>query len=169
MEKSQLKKFFSHFILFFAITMMVGSALISYFLTRQNDLQISSLNMEMENKQNLIRDVWNNIGKKESRADIAVLVLMFSDRENKDIAELREYYLSEFSVNKTNATVLDILKTVADEKKSGIEYINDLYFEETVIKNKISNIEQSNKLYSNIAFFLQIFSLLLVIVKKDMP
>lgn len=166
MDMPRLKKLLSHFILFFAITMMIGSALISYFLTRQNDLQIASLNMQMQDKQNLTRDIWSNIGKKESRADIAVLVLLFSNKENKDIAELKKHYLSEFSVDETNANVLDILKTVADEKNASIEFINDLYFEESIIKNKISNIEQSNKLYSNIAFFLQLFSLLLVVIKK---
>lgn len=149
--------------------MMVSSALISYFLTRQNDLQISVLNMEMQNKQTLIRDIWNNVGKRESKADIAILILMLANKDNKDIPELKEYYLSEFTELKNDATVLDILKAVDHEKKANIEYINDLYLEEVVIQNKISNLEQSNKLYSNVAFFLQILGLLLVIVKKDIP
>ena len=167
MKKS--KNFFGVFILFFAIAMMVSSALISYFLTRQNDLQISVLNMEMQNKQTLIRDIWNNVGKRESKADIAILILMLANKDNKDIPELKEYYLSEFTELKNDATVLDILKAVDHEKKANIEYINDLYLEEVVIQNKISNLEQSNKLYSNVAFFLQILGLLLVIVKKDIP
>ena len=62
-----------------------------------------------------------------------------------------------------------IVKVIKKETQHNGEYIDNLYLEQVAIQNKFNAIEASNKLYSEIAFFLQILSLVLIILRKDFP
>lgn len=162
-------KFFSKFVLFIALSMMVSSAMISYFFVRQNEPWIASLRMEAQNKQALIRDVWNTIVKSESRADIAILLSVLPLKDGTDIQAIKKKYLVDFPELTETSNALDIIKAAKNETTQSGEYIDNLYLEQVTIQNKISEIESKNKLYSDIAFFLQILSLVLIILRKDLP
>lgn len=149
--------------------MMVSSAMISYFFVRQNEPKIALLRNEAQSKQALIRDVWNNIVKKESRADMAILLSTLPMREGVDIQALKRNYLLDFPELTETSSVRDIIQSVKQETARNGEYIDNLYLEQAAIQNKISEIESKNKLYSDIAFFLQILSLVLIILRKDLP
>lgn len=156
-------------VLFLALAMMVSSAIISYFFVRQNELLIASLRMEAQNKQALIKDVWNNIVKKESRADLAILLSVLPVKDELEIQTIKKNYLTDFSELTETSSALDIVKVIKKETQHNGEYIDNLYLEQVAIQNKFNAIEASNKLYSEIAFFLQILSLVLIILRKDFP
>lgn len=149
--------------------MMVSSAMISYFFVRQNEPRIASLRMEAQSKQALIRDVWNTIVKKESRADIATLLSTLPVKDGTDIQAIKRNYLIDFPELTETSSAVDIIKAAKKETMKSGEYIDNLYLEQVTVQNKISEIESKNKLYSDIAFFLQILSLVLIILKKDSP
>lgn len=155
------------YIVIFAIIMMVSAALISYFLVKKNEPQLMSLKMDVENKQFLIKNIWDDISKKENRADTLILIETFATKDNATAAEIKNRYLEDFPNIPTNASVIEILDAVDKEKSTSVENINNLYLEQITAQRKISNIEQSNKLYANLAFFLQGLGLLLIILKRD--
>lgn len=162
-------KFLSKLVLVLALSMMVSSAMISYFFVRQNEPRLASLRIEAQNKQALIRDVWNNIVTKESRADIAILLSVLPLKDGADIQAIKRNYLFDFPELTETSSALDIIKAAKKETTQSGEYIDNLYLEQVTVQNKISEIESKNKLYSDIAFFLQILSLVLIILRKDLP
>ncbi len=153
-------------IVIFAIVMMLSSALVSYFLVMKNEPILASLKMEIENKQVLIRDIWNNINNQENKADTLVIISLLANNNNT-AAQIKDFYLKEFPELNPNANILDMLTTVAEKKAADIETINNLYIEQTAAQHNVAKIEQANKSYSSIAFFLQGLGLLLIILKRD--
>ena len=156
-------------ILFTAITLMISSALISYFLVKESNAEILILKNEVQAKQSLIRDVWNNTIRKNNKVDVALLASLLGDKNNNDLAKIRDYYLSSLSDLAKNADITEILKAAEQQQNTAIEFINDLYIEQTGIQNKVSKLERESKLYSDIAFFLQILSLILIVLNRDIP
>ncbi|HAT8111892.1 TPA: hypothetical protein JA346_07560 [Legionella pneumophila] len=166
-KRSKTSKYLSNLVLILALSMMVSSAVISYFFIRQNELLISSLKMQAQNKQILIKDVWNNIVKKETRADIAILLSVLPVKDEVEVQAIKKDYLRDFSELTGTSSTADIVKEVKKEIERYGEYIDNLYLDQVTIQNKATAIEGSNKLYSEIAFFLQIFSVVLIILRKD--
>lgn len=165
-SKSKLRKI----ILLFAIAMMITSALMSYFFVRKNESIIDLLKIEMQTKQMLIRDIWANIGQMENKANnVAILISILAKEETTETKKLLNYYLSAFPDIKNNANIFNILEIIDQDKKANIENINNLYLEQSNIQATIIALERSNKFYSDLAFFLQILSLVMIIFIKDFP
>ncbi len=156
-------------IIFASIVLMLSSALTSYFLVRSNEPIIAELKTDFQDKQTLIRDVWNNTSNNETKANIAILLSTLADTNKPNITKLIDNYLANFKQLNHNNSAFEILEAVKTENQNNIEYIDNLYLEQTSIQNKINSIERSNKLYSDIAFFLQILSLTLIILEKTTP
>lgn len=150
----------SKWVVFFAIAMMVSSALISYFFVRQNEPLILALKNEVSDKQNFIRDTWNELNQKDRMVDTAIIISL-----SKDAGEIKKQYLAELG----SENITDILTAAKKEKATKIEAMDNLYLEQVTLQNKISDLEMLNKRYSDIAFFLQIFGLVLIILKKEIP
>lgn len=167
--KTKTNRFFSKIILICAIALMIASALVSYFLVRQNEPIITSLKTEVQSKQMLIRDIWSNTSKKESRADIAVILSVLHTMGGKDFDQIKKYYLEDFPSLTEKSTVLEVIKEASEETQRNREYINNLYLEQTSLQNKIDEMERKNKFYTDIAFFLQILSVLMIMLLKDYP
>lgn len=167
--KTKTNRFFSKIILICAIILMIISALVSYFLVRQNEPIITSLKTEVQNKQMLIRDIWSNTSKKESRADIAVILSVLHTMGGKDFDQIKKYYLEDFPNLTEKSTVLEVIKEASEETQKNREYINNLYLEQTDLQNKIDEMERKSKFYTDIAFFLQILSVLMIMLLKDYP
>lgn len=157
----------NNLILFSALIVVVSSSLISYFFVRNNELQIASLSAELQMSEPIIRDIWANVVEKENKVNVVVLLSTLSENQNNNkIKPLIDYYLSAMSLSKNSRDNLAILKVLEQEKKEAIESINTVYLERAKIKNEISHIEKENKLYANIAFILQLLSLIFLIVEK---
>ncbi len=158
----------STLILFFAIIMMGSSAVITYYLTKQNDTLITSLTMEMEDKQTLIKDVWNNVSVNQNKANYAIMLMLFTKQSNTDISAIKDYYLSQFTGLGKDPSIQEILQAIEQASQSNSEYINNLYFEETALKRQVADVKQKNRLYTMIAVFLQILGFVFIIIRKDM-
>ncbi|HEN5706125.1 TPA: hypothetical protein U6357_003283, partial [Legionella pneumophila] len=111
-KRSKTSKYLSNLVLILALSMMVSSAVISYFFIRQNELLISSLKMQAQNKQILIKDVWNNIVKKETRADIAILLSVLPVKDEVEVQAIKKDYLRDFSELTGTSSTADIVKEV---------------------------------------------------------
>ena len=156
-------------IIFASIVLMLSSALTSYFLVRSNEPIIADLKADLQDKQTMIRDVWNSNANNETKANIAILLSTLADTTKPNITMLIDNYLANFKNLNHRNTPFEILEAVKSENQNNIEYIDNLYLEQTTIQNKINSIERSNNLYADIAFFLQILSLTLIILEKTTP
>ncbi len=155
-------------ILTIAIIMMASSALLNYFYVLSNDPKVSALKMSVQDKQSLVRDVWNNVVRRENKIDIIFLLKLLQNKNYNETAEVIYHYLNDYPEIPKNATIIEILSALDNSKKSDLNTIDNLYFEQVTMQNKISELETEQKKYANIAFFMQIFSLLLIVVRRDM-
>jgi hypothetical protein len=167
--KKLLKLSLNNKAILIAIVMMVSSAAISYFYVLQNEPLIDSLKVDMQNKQSYIRDIWTNSAQVENKADIAILISLMTKNETKESKQLIDHFLSAIPNLKDKSDLFEILRAIELEKKISIENINNLYIQKEKIENKIFSLEKKNKLYSDIAFFLQMLSLVIIIIKDDIP
>lgn len=158
-----------HWIILTAIVMMVSSALISYFLVRRHEPIILELKNKMQDKQALIRDVWSTINRQENRADISILLSLLKAHNSEEVNEIKKLYLVGFSGLNSQSNAIEIATAVILEREQSIKRIDSLYLEELEIQEKISEMERKNKIYSDIAFFMQILSLVIIIARKDIP
>jgi hypothetical protein len=169
MQRKKKKNIFNNSLILLGITLMIGSALISRFMVINNEPIITALQNEVITKQTLIRDIWTNVGKKEVRADMAIVLTLLSDKLNSDITEVKKNYLSDFPNLTENSTMLEIISSVSKTKEKDGEYIDNLYLEQIILQRKVTDLEQKNKSYADIALFLQILGLGIIIIKKDIP
>jgi cell division protein FtsL len=167
-ERLIVMRHLSIFVLCSAIIMMGSSAIITYYITKQNDTLITSLTMEIENKQTLIKDVWNNVSVNQNKANFAILISLFAKQNNTDLSEIKDYYLSQFMGLGKDPSIKEILQAIEQNSQTNSDYINNLYFEQTALQMKIATIKQSNRLYTLIAVFLQVLGLVFIIIRKDM-
>lgn len=165
----KLRKLLSKLVLLVALAMMISSAMISYFFVRQNEPRMSALKNDAQSKQALIRDVWSNITKKENRADMAIILSAVPAKDKADIQTIKKSYLIDFPELTADSSMTEIIIAVKKDAVRNGEYIDNLYLEQAAINKQLSEIEAKNKLYSDIAFFLQILSLVLIILRKDFP
>lgn len=166
--KNSTKRGMIHtFIIWIALAMMIISALITHFVIMKNQPILDSLKVSAQSKQALIREVWGAVGKKESRADIAILISVLPTKNDKDISYIKKRYLRDFPNLTESSSVLDIAAAVDLESGISGEYIDKLYLEQASIQGEISEIESNNKRYAEIAFFLQTLSLVLIILRKE--
>jgi len=153
----------------FALLLIISSALLSYFLVSKNQQEISILQQGVVAKQNLIRDIWSNIGQIQNKIDTALIVSILADKDNTNAQQLKTNYLSIFHDLDENANFDQIISHVSQNKNKSLEYIDNVYIEQLQLLQDINEMESSNRLYSDLAFFLQTIGLVLLILRKDIP
>lgn len=150
-----------------AITTMLGSALISYFYVKQHDEIIASLKMQSQTQQTYIRDIWSGIGKREERSNTAIILTMLPTKDEKDVRLIKQRYLENIGTLNVHSNVMEIIDQVAKENARDAEKINDTYLEHVELQETISELEQSTKFHSNLAIFLQILSVIALLLRKE--
>lgn len=153
----------------FAIIMIVSAAILSYFVVSRQRESITQMQFQMQKKETLLSNIWENIAKVQYKVDTAILLSILSDINKPEVRALRKDYLSQYPELKEDATVSDILGSFNQYKDAELEYIDSLYVETVYIKKDIANLQSSTDKYSNLAFFLQTFGLVLIIIRKDVP
>lgn len=148
--------------------MILSSGVMNYYWVIPLDKQIAKDRQEISAKQALIKDVWENITYKESKADVAILILALAKEDKDNAQKISAYYLSLLNLPQDLA-LIEVVKALENEKKNKVDYINRLYDEQVKLSSQILSLETAKKHYADIAFFLQILSLILIIIKKDMP
>jgi hypothetical protein len=147
---------------------MVVSALLNYAYVLSSDHDVSRLKMDVQNNQALIRDVWNSVLRREAKVDVVVLLKLLQTVNKPETAEIINHYLKEYSEIPNKGNAVQILLASDKSKANDLDYIDSLYLEQVKNQVVIDRIESEKKIYVSIAFFMQIFSLLLIIVRRDM-
>src|SRR5271170_3358603 len=153
-----------------AIALMTGSALITYFSVNEHGRQVMALRLQAQQMETKIHDTWYDAGQINRDVDAAVMVSLLAKNDGPEAQELKQHYLARLgNVMKGEKSLLTILKSAEAERQRKVDAIDDIYIEKVSLEEKINEIEERNRLFANIAFFLQIAGLALVIVTRDLP
>lgn len=164
---TETKKSLTRFILYFAIFMMILSAWLNYFYVLRLNPEIAGYKMSVEDKRNLIRDIWNNVIRRESKIDVVILLKLLQSQNNEETNKVINHYLNEYSEIPKNVALSEMLLALDQSKKTDLDYVDSIYLEQVAIQNKVNELEEKQKTYVNLAFFMQILSLLLIILRRD--
>lgn len=141
--------------------------MISYTYVMDTQPHITALKAEVENKKVLIRDVWGSLARVEGQADMGVL-LSLADVEDKDsLKALKEHYLKRLPGLDHTSNAQAIIAALEKQSQEKVDYINQLYLQQTQLQENVSNMERKAKFYADLAFFMQILSLILILLRKD--
>jgi hypothetical protein len=152
-----------------AIGMIVTSGILQYFIIIPSDHKISEYRQAIVDNQTLIRDLWNSFSINENKVNAALTISALTTKDNSEAQKVRDYYLLAFSSLSRNAQIQDIIKAMDKERNDTIDYINRIYAKQSDIQEEIAVLDMSKKRLADVAFFLQMISLMLVIIKKDIP
>jgi hypothetical protein len=169
MSTTAHSKFHRRLLTIMAIAMMLCSSLISFFVVQQDDRHISDLKREAEKAEQDIRATWDTMLARERRADMAVIVSLLADNASPAAGELKAYYRARAGIEKQGAPLMDVLKASDGERDRSVDAINTVYEKHLDMQGEITRLEERNKLIANLAFFLQLVSLVLVILTREMP
>lgn len=164
-DKKRLKNIrFS--IVIFSILLMICSAVVSYSLVRKNDDEIANLQSEIKNKQETINNLWQSSLNHEAKIDNAILISLLSKNHKKDYSKIIKHYTE--SEDDSIDGLVKSLDQVREDKENIIKLINNLYDEKIIAENEITKKSQKNKSYTIIAIFLQLLSVVLITLTRDL-
>jgi hypothetical protein len=98
---------------------------------------------------------------------MAVLLSFLTEANDQKASALKNYYLRYFPDIKKHASPIKITSGVEKDLEETSEYINKIYLEQTQLQQDLSQMERQAKFYADLAFFMQILSLILILLRKD--
>ena len=165
-KNAALKIFIERFFLVVSLFAIISSAMITFFFIKENDIKIAELKMQIEEKQNIIKDSWNDLSLRESKAGIAIILSLLDDKVAGSDQVIMDYLLLNFPEIKNGKNFLkDILNAVKQDQES--DFINSNYEEQIELQRKASAIEKESRFYYNLALFFQTIALFMAVLNRD--
>jgi hypothetical protein len=153
-----------------AILLTASSALITYFLVNTPNTRLMHLKNQESVLDSKIRDFWFDATQINRDADMAVLILLLDDQKQIAPEILKKHFFARLDLENTaKIGIPEILKKAEETRHAKIDGINSTYIEHLALEKQIGEAEGKITFFSNIAFFLQIFGLILIILTRDMP
>lgn len=154
-----------------AIVLMVVSGLMSHFIVLANDRHIVQLRHSKQQAEETIRNLWENASQAERNADAAVMVALLARTEGGEAMLLRQYYMSRAGegMEQTAQPLLDMLRRNDATHQQVVDRINDTYISVANTEGDIDTLEQHNETIAHFAFFLQLLSLMLILLTREIP
>lgn len=149
----------------FSVILMTISAIVSYGLIKKNYDKIANLHAKVKSKQEIIDNVWQSSISLEAKVDNAVLVTLLSRSHKKDYSKIVEHYTN--SNENTIEDLVNMLQEVNDDRDRAIATINNLYNEKITAEVEIMDRSSQNKLYTTVAIFLQLISVIIAMLARD--
>ncbi len=152
-----------------AIVLMISSALLSFFLVQENDRHLADLRRSEEKMDQAIRTLWERMSEADRTADTAVIVSLLAKDSTPETAELKRYYLERAGMTQPTASLMEVVKAADTARSRSVDGINDIYLSRIDVENEIMAREAANKRTADFAFLLQLMSLVLIILTREMP
>lgn len=161
-----------------------SSALISRYIIMDNNTAILLLRQDAAHVDEIITNHWDNIGRLERDGNTALLMVWLAQEDEGKLRELKAYIksivkqhgnaesqqlmlksLAEYEGHKNNNLFNATLEFVRHSREESSEIINKKYLEKITLEEQAVHIEHTNANYANIAVFLQIIGLIMVLSK----
>lgn len=158
-------------LVFMAIFFMIASACLSFYYVEHNNRKIAMAAAQAQHLDGIIRDTWFDTGQIGQRTDTAVIVsLLDGHTKDPELLKIRRHYLSNFpGIVKNEQSSIKILEASDKEQEKNLDIINKTYLEKSEIEQNIMQMEQHNRFYTTLVFFLQIAGLALVVYTRELP
>lgn len=160
------------FLILLGTALTVASALLSRYYVSANQESIQAAKTEAARKEALLNDTWQNVQALERKKDTIVLLAVASrGGALHQMPELvRAILISteislESVMKESQLSEQGLLKAIEAKKQELIDRVNDVYLEKSMKENEIAALQQRTSYWGDIALFLQILGLILVLSK----
>ncbi len=174
------------FFLSLGVIMSVASAVVSNFLIVRNNTEIEKAQMELSHMEQTIDYHWENYRALERKEDLETSFIILVNQENNPSAiraAIKRYIegiVRLGALTKEEATTLEkqfenpkeiaegvnfLSRSVDRYRKNATDMIDELYIKQTGLERQKMEIVKRNNILRNIALFLQIMGLILVVSK----
>lgn len=141
--------------------MTIVSALLVHYIVAENMKEVSALGAKNDHLQSTIENFWQSSDRVERNLNTALVLLGGNSPDLEIISEL--YDSSGHNIDGVEFTAESIRQTTRDYRRDIIAKINDIYSEQQELSEERRIIEEENAFYTNLALFLQVFGLMLVL------
>lgn len=160
-------------IIIMALFAMMTSAMMAANIVRKSDGLITTIQKEISSHENIITSLWQNALAEENKAHHVVLYALITHQQNNpDIADLDKDYKKFSSLGFEQPLSLKevpaLLNTIDTEKQNTIDNINDRFLEKQKLEQEITLLAQKNTTLWNIAMFIQLLSLAIITIVRDL-
>lgn len=154
-----------------AMLLMLSSAVITFFFINKNNKKISLMQQQAAELETRIRDDWYDAGQIYRNADAAIVISLLSRyQEGADVSELRGHYMHRLGYKEKNqAPPMKLLEYAEQAHRLKVDSINDAFLKKSTVESDVMELEHRNAFYVNLAFFLQILGLMLVLLNGELP
>ncbi len=156
-----------------ALCIMAGSAFVSAQFVQKNDRIITALHTKVERQNELIRTLWQDTAIQENRMHMLALYTALAHSTNDPILNIvAEHYAQNlFPQSKTPISAQKIptfINQIEARKERVINRIDDLYIEKIAWEEQIAQRSQYNVLYVSLALFMQLLSVAMITIVRDL-
>ncbi len=158
-----------------AIIMMVGSGILGHYIISHNEKEIRSLQQDTERIDRIINEQWQDTARFERNTSYAVIISMLTRMEKGSdkwkLEALRDDFFHYLLPGKSGRTadlnsLKKLIKEAAEEREDAIDMVNDLYIDRSDMVMRISALEEDNRFFISLAFFMQLLGLVLVTLTR---
>lgn len=152
------------------VILTIFSAVINHFQIAKHNGLINNYKIHSLRVEKNIDNVWRSVQKIENKVTYASMLITINNIDNDLYQEFLKDILQEFNINNNEISTTNKLdmfkqfKQIFDNfKNKKISYINDIYEQKVTNTEKINSLELKNSKLSNLALFLQVIGLILVL------
>lgn len=173
------------FLVLVGVLLTVLSALVTHYVVDQNNDKISSINTQISSISNNIDNLWQEVQTLEQKENFTTIItLLAQDLDNQQSKVVHDFVEDTFKNLSANVEVekkieklfplhgkdetiwlRSMFEIVDFYKKATVEGIDTLYIEKINLEKQKNEISDQNSILANIALFLQIMGLILVLAK----
>lgn len=161
-----------------------ASALTSRYVIMDNNAKILVIRQDAARVDEIITNHWDNIARLESGGNAALLMTWHAQNNPARMLEFQSYmeslinqhgnnisrqqmhrFLTDYMAGKKSDIFNAVLGFVTKIREESVETINQKYLEKISLEEQTLRIEHTNANYANLAVFLQIIGLIMVLSK----
>ncbi len=160
-------------LILFALFVMIASGMASTLMIQRLDMGIADMRRQVAEDDVLIRSLWQGVLQDENKTHLMVMYALLSDGDERaDAKALYAAYADFLKLNVGQEVSLKALPSVLRARESKtfdkINRIDDTYLQKQSREAEIGILSYRKSLIVNIALFLQLFSLAIITIVRDL-
>lgn len=162
----------SRIMLIIGIIFTIISAIISYYIINNNQVQIDALRKEILQSEDNINQLWKRQQDQQQRyATSIMLYALVSEKGSSDPAKIAaDDYINQtmqyYDINHERQNIKLLPEKLKAMQTKTIDSINDLYANKLSLESKMMSVQRGIEVYKIIGLFLQLLGLILVLYFK---
>lgn len=156
-----------------SLIFMALSAMFSAHAVHKNDNKINTLNRKIAQQNDIITSLWKNTETAENRLQMVALYSAIARNHNdsalKKFADQYADYITPKSQQKASSKDMsEILNELNTIRNQSLERINEIFLENLRWEENIAKLKQKNTFFVNFALFIQLLSVAIITITRDL-